>query len=427
MSVVGKDRKNKCEICVGCGRCESDMTGLHIITESFLKPELLPAGETAGKGSFVIADIGTTTIAMELYDPMGNKVADYVATNPQRVVGADVISRIQAAENPMMAKQLQAFVLMELEKGIEKFLTRTMDGEADRTAEQQEFQQDMYQDRNIEKIYIAGNTVMLNILCGHDVRPLGYAPFQAQYLAEETLEIKGILAVTMPGLSAFVGGDVVAGILATGMQRREEINLLIDLGTNGELVLGNREKMLAGSTAAGPAFEGMLRAQGKSVWGADIVSCVAELLKRGIVDETGLLAEPYFETGVTIGGVCITQDNIRSLQMAKAAIATGVQALIKAYGLNGAEEIHRVYLAGGFGYYLKAEAAMEIGLLPGELIGKTQAIGNSALAGCYYRHACSRAIQETDRIRTVTKVVNLAEMEAFTEEFVENMNLKKLV
>ncbi len=427
MSVLGKDGKNKCEICVGCGRCESTAEGLHIITESFLKPELLPAGETAGKGSFVVADIGTTTIAMELYDSMGTKQAEYVAVNPQRVVGADVISRIQAAENPMMAKQLQAFVLLELENGIEKFLTQIGEEEAAGTTKWQNVQTNIQQAPCIEKIYIAGNTVMLNILCGHDVQPLGYAPFRADFLEQEILEIKDIPAVTMPGLSAFVGGDVVAGILATGMQRREEISLLIDLGTNGELVLGNREKLLAGSTAAGPAFEGMLRSQGKSVWGADIVVCVAELLKRGIVDETGLLAEPYFETGVTMGGVCITQDNIRSLQMAKAAIATGVQTLVKEYGLKSTKEIQKVYLAGGFGYYLKEWAAMDIGLLPEELMGKIQAVGNSALAGCYYRHICALATQELEQIRTVTKVVNLAEMEVFTEEFVANMNLKKLV
>ncbi len=427
MSVLGKDGKNKCEICVGCGRCESTTKGLHIITESFLKPELLPAGETAGKGSFVVADIGTTTIAMELYDSMGKKQAEYVAVNPQRVVGADVISRIQAAENPMMAKQLQAFVLLELGNGIEKFLMQIGEGEAAGTAKRQNVQTNTQQAPCIEKVYIAGNTVMLNILCGHEVQSLGYAPFRADFLEQETMLIKGIPAVTMPGLSAFVGGDVVAGILATGMQRREEISLLIDLGTNGELVLGNREKLLAGSTAAGPAFEGMLRMQGKQVWGADAVACVAELLKRGIVDETGLLAEPYFEKGVTIGGVCISQENIRNLQTAKAAIATGIQALVKEYGLNGAEEIQKVYLAGGFGYYLREQAAVDIGLLPEELTGKIQAIGNSALAGNYYYHRSTGATQELEQIRSVTKVVNLAEMEAFTEEFVSNMNLKKLV
>ncbi len=395
--------KKKCDMCIGCGRCNSDLKGLHVLTQSFLKTELLSAGETAGKGSFVLVDLGTTTIAMELYGANGKKVNQYVCPNPQRVFGADVISRIQAAENVINAKQMRAQIIFALLDGIKSFGEKSYE---------------------VKKIYIAGNTTMLNILCGHDVRPLGYAPFRADYLKGEELVIGEIPACTLPGLSAFVGGDIVAGILACGMHKKDEISLLIDLGTNGEMVLGNKNKMLACSTAAGPAFEGMLQAQGKAVWGADIVEYAASLLKNRMMDETGLFVEPYFEKGVTIGGVQITQENIRNLQIAKAAIASGIQALMDSYGVQE-ESIEKVYLAGGFGYYLKEDAALHIGLLPEGFRGKTVAVGNSALAGCYAYHSCENADCEVEYIRSISKVLNLTELKAFTTNFVDNMNLKK--
>ncbi len=395
----------KCQICIGCGRCNADLAGLHVLTKSFLKTELLPVGETAGKGSFVLVDLGTTTIAMELYGEDGKKLDEYVRSNPQRIFGADVISRIQAAENIIQAKQMQNMVFSVLTEGLKAF------GEKRHT---------------IKQIYIAGNTTMLYLLCGHDVQPLGYAPFLAEHLKEEKMMLGDIPAYTLPGISAFVGGDVLAGILACKMHKREEITLLIDLGTNGEMVLGNKDRLLVCSTAAGPAFEGMLHAKGKAVWGADVVEYIATLLDRHIVDETGLLIDPYFEKGITIGGVQISQDNIRSLQMAKAAIATGIQALMSAYHVQNAD-VKKIYLAGGFGYYLKEEAAIKIGLLPEFFRGKMEVIGNSALAGGYQYHMCSKQGEEVKCIKKISHVINLTEMEAFTKKFVDNMNLKALI
>lgn len=398
--------KKKCQVCIGCGRCASTAAGLRVITESFLKQELLPIGNTMGKGSFVVVDIGTTTIAMELYDNTGKKLEQYVQPNPQRIFGADVISRIQAAENGMNARQMRAQVLRVLTEGLNSFQEKC--------------------DR-IEKVYIAGNTTMNYLLCGHDVQPLGYAPFRADFLQSEEMKIGETAAVTMPGLSAFVGGDIVAGILACGLHKKQEISLLIDLGTNGEMALGNREKILACSTAAGPAFEGMLQAQGKAIWGADIVEYTAQLLQRGLIDETGLLADPYFETGILVGGVHLTQENIRSFQTAKAAIAAGIQMLIQEYGLESEAIIDTVYLAGGFGYYLKEEASLQVGLLPKGLTGRVRAVGNSALAGCYAYHYLEQGKQETEQIRRIAKVLNLTELKAFTTSFVENMYLKELL
>ena len=218
-----------------------------------------------------------------------------------------------------------------------------------------------------------------------------------------------------------MGSDVLAGVLASDMQEKQGVSLLIDLGTNGELVLGNCEKIYACSTAAGPAFEGMLKAEGQAVWGADIVKCVASLLEEKIMDETGLLKEPYFTEGISIGGVKLTQEHIRNLQTAKAAIASGIQILMKQFEIE-AEAVKNVYLAGVFGYFLDVDAAVKIGLIPKAFRDKTQAVGNSALAGCYAYHLDEKAAEKITRIKKLTQVINLAEKEGFAETFVNNMN-----
>jgi len=276
---------------------------------------------------------------------------------------------------------------------------------------------------DIRNVYVAGNTTMIYLLLGYETGELGYAPFQASHLEAVEMELEEWTARILPGLSAFVGSDIVAGVLAGGMADKESVSLLIDLGTNGEMVLGNREKMVACATAAGPAFEGMLEDGRQALWGADLVKAVAELLEKGILDETGLLADPYFDEGVTIAGVHITQEHVRNLQIAKAAITAGIEILVKEYGI-AVEDIGQVYLAGGFGYFLEEEDAIRIGLLPKALEGKVQAVGNSALAGCYAYHFAGDAEEKVTRIKALTKVINLAECEKFSQRFVENMYLR---
>lgn len=423
---MAKKVEKKCHICVGCGRCGlSAENSLHVVTESFLKSDRLrrrndlvrddsvvavdkdsrmTPDKAIREGDFVLADIGTTTIAMELYDAGGKKVAEYVCANPQRIFGADVISRIQAAENPMNSRQMQALIKKALEEGVEKFAVKT---------------------ECISKMYVVGNTTMLYLLMGHDTAPLGCAPFQADYLQGESLQIGGVEAITLPGLSAFVGADVLAGVLACGMYDKEEINLLIDLGTNGELVLGNRNKMLACSTAAGPVFDGLCNKEGKTVWGADVIALVARLLENRVVDETGLLAEVYFDSGINIGGVHITQEVIRRLQTAKAAIAAGIECLTREYGVTDLRQVDRVYLAGGLGYFLKEEAAIKIGLLPAQFRGKVLAVGNFALAGGYAYHFLEKREEGAEKIVQRTTVINLAQWKDFGERFIQNMDFKE--
>lgn len=406
-------RGNRCQVCTGCGRCapggrlEKEMK---VVTTSFHLPEQVSRQQGSAdlskvlwrhpKKELAIADLGTTTIAMEWYDSSGEKRGEYVCANPQRVFGTDVISRIQAAENPMLLRQMQQLVRRVLAAGLIHFR-----------------QQGGYP----EELFVAGNTTMLYLLMGHDPAPLGTAPFTAEYLDREKQVLEGVETVTLPGLSAFVGGDIMAGILACEMDRREEITLLVDLGTNGELVLGNREKLICCGTAAGPAFEG-----GSDIWGADMIALTARLLELGLVDETGLLAEPYFEKGITSEGVRITQECIRQLQTAKAAICAGISTLISAYGLTGPEQVGRVWLAGGFGYFLDVQAAISLGLLPQGLEGRVTAVGNTALAGAWL-YGNEIDIEERVRLlRQRTQVLNLAGQQDFERDFVEAMYLRRI-
>jgi len=191
------------------------------------------------------------------------------------------------------------------------------------------------------------------------------------------------------------------------------------LGTNGEIVLGNRDKLLACATAAGPAFEG---GANSGVWGADMIRLLDKLRRKDVVDETGLLADPYFEKGIRIGDVRVTQEAIRAIQLAKGAIATGVDILMKEYGISG-EDVERVILAGGFGYYLDAEAAAGIGLFPKEFTDKTVAGGNTALAGAYQMGRGNVSSEDAENVCHKVQILNLAEHPDFYEKYPASMNL----
>lgn len=399
----------RCQICTGCGLCPgitpagAAAGSLHVLAEDALLGERIPL---QGSRRLAVADIGTTTVAMLLYHSDGSVADRYVAVNPQTAYGADVLSRIRAAEDPEAAADMRRQVQQVLAQGLRRFAGLLESGE------------ELY-------LVLAANTTMTYLLMGWNPSELGKAPFQASHLSGAETELGGVPCFVFPGLSAFVGGDIAAGIHACGMCRREGITLLLDLGTNGEIVLGNRERRIACATAAGPAFEGGVN---RGIWGADMISLLARLLEEGLLEDTGLLAEAYFEKGIRIGNVTVTQEAVRSVQLAKGAIAAGVRILLDRYGV-GPESVERVVLAGGFGYYLRPEAAARIGLLPKQLAEKAAAGGNTALSGALL--AGRRILLEgrTEGVReelreTVlrTEVLNLAEEPEFGELYMSMIN-----
>lgn len=373
--------------------------GMEIVTENSLKPE--KEAETDAERTFVAVDIGTTTVVMQLVDADTEEVIHTVKfMNPQRSFGFDVLSRIQTAkEQGEVLKKLirnaliQGAKILREESGCETVP---------------------------ELLCVTGNTAMLHIFMGYDTEGLGKSPFRPVSVKCEETVLDGIRTVIMPSVSAFVGADVTAGILAVKMQETEQINLLIDLGTNGEMALGNGEKIVACATAAGPAFEG--GAEG-GVYGSDRIGAVAVLLEQGKIDESGYMEG---EQNCIYQGknVKVTLEQIRQLQLAKAAVRAGIEILVQKYGLKSYEEIGHVYLAGGFGFFLEAHAAARVGLIPKELEGKVTAVGNSALTGarCFGKEYLSGKeagqLVYSDRIESF----NLAEEKEFQELYIQYMN-----
>lgn len=412
------------------------------------------------KNRYMIAvDLGTTTIAMQLMDiDSGQAVDTYCAMNPQRSYGADVLSRIQAA-NAGAADVLRESVWKVLREGIKKFYHFSHTAERKGTVQEVSKQGEAEQRISICCMCIAGNTTMEHLLMGLSTAELGKSPFQPVELGVQKCTLDSLPVYITPGISAFVGGDIAAGLYAlkmlpdrlkedlqdsediksclTDSNRAESLHgavLLIDLGTNGEMAITDGNRMIVTATAAGPAFEG---GPGRMVAGSDMVAMTAFLLKEGVIDETGLMAEPYFEEGVTVPvsdilnaadaskTIYLTQKDIRNLQMAKAAVRAGVEILCRKMGYP---EISRVYLAGGFGYYLNVDAAAAIGLLPEKLRSCTKAVGNSSLSGAFQmgKDLLTGKIQEETLEGMLREVesINIAEQEDFEKMYIQYMNLK---
>lgn len=438
---------SRCRICTGCGKCfgKKKMDAVSTFRGGLAEETEDAKNDTMGErasvqesgdvlktwesGNYLAAvDIGTTTVAMQLRSLQDGSILDtFTCLNPQGKYGADVLSRIEAAGNPQIKEAMCREIREVLQMGITRFgetLARTSSNLdlRDKNAE-------------ISGIVIAANTTMVHLLMDLDVSLLGQYPFQPETLSELRTNLFGIPAVILPGISAFVGADIFAGIYALSMHERQEITLLLDLGTNGEMVLGNRERLMATATAAGPAFEG-----NADCYGTDLMALAARLLDEGLLDETGLLADPYFDEGIDIGGVRLTQNYVRQLQMAKAAICTGICILCEKYGLQTPSQIDKVFLAGGMGYYLSSKAAIRIGLLPAELAGKTVAVGNAALEGAFLygkriswsEVGVARGVLQTQsdagsvsavgKLPIQVEVFNLAEEPQFSERYIQEMN-----
>jgi uncharacterized 2Fe-2S/4Fe-4S cluster protein (DUF4445 family) len=316
------------------------------------------------------------------------------ALNAQARCGADVMSRIHGAVLEHRQQDLQRTIREQIGGLIEQLLAAAGANEG------------------IHDVVVVGNTVMHHLFCGVEVEPLSHYPFESPRTGLEEFRASELgwslagnpTAHFLPCLGGFVGSDVLAGILATGLHQSEELVGLVDLGTNGEIVIGNRDSMLCASSAAGPAFEGAKISMGmracagaisevrieqgvlschvlgnvtpQGLCGSGLVDAVAAGLELNLITPAGRLSQGMDRWTVCLP-VYLTQSDIRELQLAKAAIATGIRMLLQQ---SGAKELTHIYLAGAFGNYINRTSARRIGLLdfPPELI---QPAGNTALLG----------------------------------------------
>lgn len=383
--------------------------------------------------SAVCIDIGTTTVAFELIADKGT-LKTYKTLNPQRRFGLDVLSRIEAS-NRGRSDELSSLIRYTLANGYNE-VTREFG--------------------DTKKVVIAGNTTMVHLLMNRSCKGLGEYPFKSDCMGtvKTTLDrlcnstFAPVETVIYGGISPFVGGDIVSGLYMCDFDKSKKVNMFIDIGTNGEMAIGNSDGILVTSTAAGPAFEGgriscgvgsidgavcgvdlksgtLKTVGGKppaGLCGTGIIELLSELLDAGIVDNTGLLSEEYFASGYKLSeGIVFTQEDIRQVQMAKSAMKVGIETLAREYGAE-LKDIDTFYLAGGFAYGLSVEKACRIGLLPSEVLGKTKILGNSSLGGCAKYCSQSDGDSRINSMKSIAREFSLAETDGFEEEYIKNMN-----
>lgn len=384
----------------GMGNSETEASRIEAVKTEAVKTE---AVETA-----TAVDIGTTTIAMQLFEVSTGEILDtYTCMNPQMSYGNDVIARIQAGCDGN-GQRLQKLVRAAVDTGIKQFV-KFIDGK---------------KLCRLREIIISCNTTMSHLFMGYPVETLGRSPFTPVNIDTIMFKWNGCRTFIVPGVSAFVGGDILSGLFACDLYECRDTWLFLDLGTNAEMVMGNGKRIVCTAAAAGPAFEG----RGKSAaLGSDRIHAVAKLLEQGKIDDTGLM--PAEQEAIQKVQIC--QKDIRDIQMAKAAIRTGIHFLMQYLGIEDYGNIERVYIAGGFGFYLDKSDAVRIGLLPAGLQDKTVTAGNTSLAGAVSlgkyaalkgEEAVPEIFKSLERYADRIENYNLAEEKEFDRIYMENIN-----
>ncbi len=389
-------------------------------------------------------DLGTTTIAYYQVNLITGVLSGIrTAVNPQSKFGADVISRINYCSEHPDGLELQRKSIVEQ---INIFLNDF--------AKENFVTPDFF-----TKIVIAGNNTMLHLLSGTDPISLAFAPFAPQFTDRKMMstEEMGLTChkeaeiSLLPSISAYVGADIVAGI-ASLSDEGENPYLFIDIGTNGEIALVSKEKIWCCATAAGPAFEGANISCGSgavsgaintfsgddfttvskilpvSICGSGLIDIISYMLDRSLITEDGLLAKDFIVSPADKNGsaedIIINQQDIREVQLAKGAIAAGISILLKSAGLTY-DDISKIYVAGGFGNYMNMESAINIGLIPKEMRGKTELIGNAAGTGATLALQSASFIERMEQQRQKTEYIELSYDEDFPLEFALSMNFTK--
>lgn len=424
----------------------------------------LEAGDSFKPWGLAI-DLGTTSLVMWLADLEDGTAVDAISEiNPQVSYGADVLTRLSHIANRREGlAELRGVLISELNR---------MAGSLART--------NGVSREHICAVVAAGNTCMEHIFAGVDPTPVGKSPFIPPFRSFPRLDacslgldVAPLAEVAMvPNISGYVGGDITAGIEASGMCEESEVTLFVDIGTNSEIVLGNRDFLISCSAAAGPAFEGarvscgMRAAVGAiervsvnggrfrfgviggvspvGICGSGIVDLVSEMMRHGLVDATGKIVEgPGPDQDITIsvdeGGMkhivlagsmndrdakklIFTQKDVREVQLAKGAIATGVQALLENKGLD-LDDLDRVIVGGAFGNYLNPANAISIGVLPRVPLEKVKYLGNTSIMGAFHGLISRRDHDCMEEISRRTEYLELSTLQDFQARFLSNLRL----
>jgi len=413
----------------------------------------------------VAIDVGTTTVAVALVDLVNGEVLARAGEfNAQIRFGDNVVTRIVAAADPAVRRQMQQAVLVEtIAPLIAKVCQNAGSAEG-----------------RIVGGMVAGNTTMLHLLVGEDPAGMGTVPFTPRFLESRVFlagklgsGVSGVLEelplTLLPGFSAYVGADLAAGVYATGMMYDETPSLLVDIGTNGEIVLQAGGKLYGCATAAGPAFEGSgllagTRAQDCAISHVEIeaetIEFILETIGGGSAERApGLCGTAYvdfmavaraaglllsvgrFDPNVwatlpaarksdvgggralrVAGDLCISEADIAQLLQAKAAIGAGIETLLRVAGLK-AVDVGKVYLAGGFGLFIDVGHAIAIDLLPGFRVEQVHVVGNASLGGAVLAALEGAVVTEIEALRERLQVVELNHEPSFEDAYLDHLRL----
>ncbi len=388
-------------------------------------------------------DIGTTTVAAYFYNLQnGTQICVKSSTNLQRSMGADVISRIAYCnDTPGGLETISHLIRGQLQGYIDQFCA--------------EYQVPADQ---IDAVSIAANTTMLHLLCKVDPRGIANAPFTPASLFGDTYRVSAAdldLRINPAArvylckcVAGYVGGDITAGALATSLPSIQKPTLFIDIGTNGEMMLVHNGKLLSCATAAGPAFEGAhiscgtgsvegaissvqwegdklcIRTIGDKpavgICGSGLIDAIAAMLERNVIDETGYIESEEDFVLDAASGVAITQQDVREIQLAKAAIAAGIETMLHCAGV-GYSDLDAILLAGGFGSKINPASACRIGLLPMGQLSKIKVVGNAAGAGAVMALLDPSQMERIDRIAGECEYIELSENSFFNAAYIDQM------
>ncbi|UNC91345.1 ASKHA domain-containing protein [Candidatus Contubernalis alkaliaceticus] len=431
----------------------------------------IEAGDTGGNLYGAAFDVGTTTVAGMLVNlAEGKVIAAASATNPQTPFGADVISRISFARDPEGLNTLSAVIRQTLNNIILELC------EAVNITPQ-----------SIYLVTAAGNSTMEHLLLGVSPHSLAASPYVTTFRRlpplkgqELGLEINpGGRVQLLPNIASFVGADTVAGIVAVDQDLSNRLTLLIDLGTNGEIALGNKDRLLVSSTAAGPAFEGAQLSYGmravegaidmvrvnngeltfdtinggkpRGICGSGIVMALAELYQVGLISSRGRLVDDpesvkyphlikerlrdidgkrefvlaFAEEGENGEEIIISQKDIREIQLVKSSIYTGVQILAENFGI-GVEDIEQILIAGAFGNYINIDSALILGLLPSANKNMIRSVGNAAGEGSAKALMSESHLNRCFQVLEKAEFIELANDAAFQKRFITNLSFPPL-
>ncbi len=449
-----------------CGKCTVTADGTEVLacqtTVSEDMEVVVPEGrglhvmqigiEAVGKmdplfpGPFLAIDIGTTSVVCFLLDAEnGSELASASSLNPQTAFGADVISRIREALSGKL-EQERDVIRQELSR-----LILDVCGKAS------------VDPGSVGLVSVVGNPAMQQLFLGISPENLAGVPFDPVLTETKTVPCDEILPVCanaqlliVPDIAGYVGADTMGCVLSTRLYESEDLTLMVDIGTNGEMVLGNRDRMIACSTAAGPALEGAnilfgmrgtdgaidhvkMTGEGlecsvigggkaEGICGSGLIDAVAVCLEAGMINKRGRIVSAEELDGQRYiplrDGVYLTQDDIRQVQMAKGAICAGVQLMAKQLGKE-VRDIRCVLLAGAFGSFMDPDSACRIGLLPEELQGRITAVGNAAGSGAKLLARDKAEILRVQQLKEKIEFLELASLKEFPGTFAKAMNLRE--